>query len=202
MEVHAGQLPHALGHIRDIVPVAGAIAKGARRAMVEHLPLPQSCLMQHPLSFLFQEPPAVKPLDAQVAKTCTKWDVAQMITDKVHAELQAMPLNNAEDLLRFHRTLVDYAVYTMYAALMKRQLDQLMPGAGVDDYTAVLDKCYGKSPLNDMFREAVNKEIDTEIAPLKEQFQAALAPPPSSWVQRVQQSKTPLQLVTEDGRTA
>src|SRR2546430_10216338 len=131
--------------------------------------------MANPLSFLgalFQESPSEEPLDARLAKTCTKWDVAQMVMDDVHAELQAMPLNNAEDLPRFHRTLADYAVYTMYAALMKRQLDQLMPGAGIDDYTAVLDKCYGKSPLNDVFREAVNKEIDTEIAPLKEQFQA------------------------------
>ncbi len=161
--------------------------------------------MPHPLAYLgslFQEPPPEQPLDARLAKTCTKWDVAQMVMDDVHAALQAMPLNNAEDLPRFHRTLVDYAAYTMYAALMKRQLDQLMPGAGVDDYQAVLDQCYGKSPLNGVLREAVNKEIDTEIAPLREQFQAALAAAPSSWVQRVHQSKNPLQLITDDGRAA
>jgi hypothetical protein len=161
--------------------------------------------MQNPLSslgLLFQEPQPEQPLDARLAKTCTKWDVAQMVTDAVHAELQAMSLNNAEDLPRFHRTLVDYAAYTMYAALMKRHLDQLMPGAGIDDYRTVLDKCYGNGPLSGVLKEAVNKEIDMEIAPLREQFQAALAAAPSSWVQRVQQSKTPLQLVTEDGRTA
>jgi hypothetical protein len=41
-----------------------------------------------------------------------KWHVAQMATDDVHAELQAMPLNNAKDLPRFHRTLMNYAAYT------------------------------------------------------------------------------------------
>jgi hypothetical protein len=155
--------------------------------------------MQNPLSFLFQELQSEKPLDAQVAKTCTKWDVAQGVMDDVHAELQAMPLNNAEDLPRFHRTLVDYAAYAMYAALMKRQLDQLMPGAGIDDYTAVLDKCYGKSPLNNVFREAINKEMDADMAPLREQLQVQLSISPSSWVQRVQQSKNPLQLVKDEG---
>jgi len=77
--------------------------------------------MQHPLAslgILFQEPPSAQPLDARVAKPCTKWDVAQMVMDDVHAALQAMPLNNAEDLPRFHRTLVDCAAYAMSAALM------------------------------------------------------------------------------------
>jgi hypothetical protein len=46
--------------------------------MVEHLHLHQSCRMRNPLSFLFQEPPSEQPLDARVAKSCTKWDVAQM----------------------------------------------------------------------------------------------------------------------------
>jgi len=156
--------------------------------------------MQNPLSFLFQEPPSEQPLDARVAKTCTKWDVAQMIMDDVHAALQEMPLNNDEDLPRFHRTLVDYAAYAVYAALMKRQLDQFMPGAGVEDYQAVLDKCYGLTPLRSVLREAVDKEMDAEIAPLKEQFHAALAAAPSSWVQRVQQSKNPLQLVKDEDR--
>ena len=156
--------------------------------------------MQNPLSFLFQEPSSAQPLDARVAKTCTKWDVAQMVMDDVHAALQEMPLNNAEDLPRFHRTLVDYAAYAMYAALMKRQLDQLMPGAGIKDYTAVLDQCYGKSPLNDVFREAINKEMDAEMAPLREQLNVSLFVSPSSWVQRVQQSKNPLQLVKDEGQ--
>jgi hypothetical protein len=169
--------------------------------MVEQLHVLQSCLMQNPLSFLFQEPPSEQPLDAQVAKTCTKWDVAQMVMDDIHAELQAMPLNNAEDLPRFHRTLVDYAAYATYAALMKRQLDQLMPGAGVDDYTAVLDQCYGKSPLNDVFREAINKEMDADMAPLREQLHVSLSVSPSSWVQRVQQNKQPLQLIKDEGHT-
>ena len=53
--------------------------------------------MQNPLSFLFQEPSSEQPLDARVAKTCTEWDVAQMVMDDVHAALQEMPLNNAED---------------------------------------------------------------------------------------------------------
>jgi hypothetical protein len=157
--------------------------------------------MQNPLSFLFQEPPSEKPLDAQVAKTCTKWDVAQSVMDDVHAELQAMPLNNAEDLPRFHRTLVDYAAYAMYTALMKRQLDHLMPGAGIEDYTAILDQCYGKSPLNGVFKETINKEMDEEMAPLREQLHVSLSVSPSSWVQRVQQNKNPLQLVKDEGHT-
>jgi hypothetical protein len=168
--------------------------------MVKHLHLHQSCLMQNPLSFLFQEPPSEKPLDAQVAKTCTKWDVAQMVMDDKHAALQEMPLNNAEDMPRFQQTLVDYAAYAIYAALMKRQLDQLMPGAGIDDYTVVLDQCYGKSPLNKVFKEAINKEMDAEMAPLLEQLNMSFSVAPSSWVQRVQQSKNPLQLVKDEGQ--
>ena len=155
--------------------------------------------MQNPLSFLFQEPPLEQPLDAQVAKTCTKWDVAQMVMDDVHAALQEMPLNNAEDLPRFHQTLVDYAAYAMYAALMKRQLDHLMPGAGIEDYTAILDQCYGKSPLNGVFKETINKEMDAEMASLREQLDVSLSVSPSSWVQRVQQNKQPLQLVKDEG---
>jgi hypothetical protein len=166
--------------------------------MMKHLHLPEF-LMQNPLSFLFQELPSERPHDAQVAKTCTKWDMAQMVMDDVHAELQAMPLNNAEDLPRFQRTLMDYAAYTTYAALMKRQLDHLMPGAGIEDYTAVLDKCYGKSPLNEVFREVINKEMDAEMAPLREQLNVSLSGSPSSWVQRVQQNKNPLQLVKDEG---
>jgi len=159
--------------------------------------------MQYPLAFLgilFQEPPSEQPLDARIAKTCTKWDVAQMVMDDVHAELQAMPLNNAEDLPRFHRTLVDYAAYAMYAALMKRQLDQIMPGAGVEDYQAVLDKCYGLTPLRSVLREAVDKEMDAEMAPLREQLTVSLSVSPSSWVQRVHQGKQPLQLVKAEDR--
>ena len=154
--------------------------------------------MQNPLSFLFQEPPSAQPLDVQVAKTCTKWDVAQGVMDEVHAELQAMPLNNAEDLPRFHRMLVDYAAYATYAALMKRQLDHLMPGAGDDDYQAVLHQCYGKSPLNGVFKESINKEMDAEMAPLREQLNVSLSVSPSSWVQRVQQNKQPLQLIKDE----
>jgi hypothetical protein len=159
--------------------------------------------MQNPLSYLgslLAEPQPEQPLDAQVAKTCTKWDVAQMLTDDLHKALQELPLNTAEDLTRFQSTLADYAAYMQYAALVKRQLDQLMPGAESDDYWAVLDKCYGNSPLREVFREAVNKEMDAEIAPLMEQFRRALEGAPASWVQRVQQSKNPLQLVGNDGR--
>ena len=45
-----------------------------------------------------------------------------------------------------------------------------MPGAGIDDYPAVLDQCYGKSPLRSVFREAMNKEMDADMAPLREQL--------------------------------
>jgi hypothetical protein len=74
-----------------------------------------------------------------------------------------------------------------------------MPGAEDKDYRAVLDKCYDHSPLHGVFRETLNKEIDADIAPLKEQFHAALAADSASWVQRVQQSQTPPQLVSDDG---
>ena len=105
--------------------------------------------MQNPFAYLgalFQESPSEQPIDARVAKTFTKWDVAQMMMDNVHSELQAMPLNNAEDWPRFQRTLVDYAAYSTYAALMKRQLDQLMPDAEEKDYEEIQHKCYGLSP--------------------------------------------------------
>lgn len=80
--------------------------------------------MPHPLAYLgslFQEPQPAQPLDARLAKTCTKWDVAQMVTDDVHAELQAMPLNNAEDLPRFHRTLVDLSLSRLNHGLPRCQ---------------------------------------------------------------------------------
>jgi hypothetical protein len=159
--------------------------------------------MENPLTYLgslLAEPQPEQALDPHVAKTCTKWDVAQMLTDNIHQELQAMPLNNDADFPRFQRTLADYATYMQYAALMKRQLDQLMPGAGIDDYTAVLDKCYGDSPVREVFREAVNNEMDVEIAPLVKQFRASLVATPTSWAERVQQSKSPLQLVGDNGR--
>ena len=85
---------------------------------------------------------------------------------------------------------------------MKRQLDQLIPGAEDKDYQAVLDKCYGHSPLHGVFKETLNKEMDADIAPLQEQFHTALAADPASWVQRIQQSKTPPQLITDEGRAA
>jgi hypothetical protein len=157
--------------------------------------------MQNPLAYLgalFQESPSEQPLDARVAKTFTKWDISQMILDDVHAELQEMPLNNAEDWPRFQRTLVDYAAYSTYAALMKRQLDQLMPGAEDKDYEAMQHKCYGRSPLSSVLKEAVNKEMDTEIDPLKQQFHTALTAAPGSWVERIQQSKITPQLVKDD----
>jgi hypothetical protein len=158
--------------------------------------------MQNPLAYLgalFQESPPEQPLDARVAKTFTKWDVAQMILDDVHAELQKMPLNNAEDWPRFQRTLEDYAAYSTYAALMKRQLDQLMPGAGNKDYEAIQHQCYGRSPMSDVLKEAVNQEMDREMAPLKEQFHTTLAASPDSWVERIQQSKALPQLVKHQG---
>jgi hypothetical protein len=154
----------------------------------------RSDIMQNPFSYLgslLQAPHSEQPLDARVAKTFTKWDVAQMIMDDVHSELQEMPLNNTEDWPRFQRTLVDYAAYSTYAALMKQQLDQLMPDAADKDYQEIQHKCYELSPLRDVLKEAVDKEMDTEIAPLKEQFHRVLAAAPASWVQRVQQSKTP-----------
>jgi hypothetical protein len=154
----------------------------------------RSDIMQNPFSYLgslLQAPHSEQPLDARVAKTFTKWDVAQMVMDDVHAELQEMPLNNAEDWPRFQRTLVDYATYSTYAALMKRQLDQLIPGADDKDYQEIQHQCYGRSPLRGVLKEAVDKEMDAEIAPLKEQFHTALAAAPASWVQRVQQSKAP-----------
>ena len=164
-------------------------------------PLIMRFIMQNPLAYLgtlFQEPSSEQPIDARIAKTFTKWDVAQMIMDDVHSELQEMPLNNAEDWPRFQRTLVDYAAYSTYAALMKRQLDQLMPGAEDKDYQAIQHKCYGRSPLRDVLKEAVNRDMDTEIAPLKKQFHTALAVSPGSWVERIQQSKATPQLVKDD----
>ena len=158
--------------------------------------------MLNPLALfdgLFQaEPASTQPLDAQVAKTCTKWDIAQLMMDNIHEELQALPLNNAEDMPRFHRSLVDYAAYATYAALMKRHLDQLLPDAGGKDYQAILHQCYGTNPLHEVFKEALNREMDAEVAPLREQFQATLPAVPASWVQRVQQRKTPLQLVQDE----
>ena len=158
--------------------------------------------MQNPLAYLgtlFQEPTPEQPLDAHIAKTFTKWDLTQMILDNVHSELQEMPLNDAEDWPRFQRTLVDYATYSTYAALMKRQLDKLMPVAEDKDYQELQHQCYGRSPLHSVLKEAVNKEMDMETAPLKEQFHTALAAAPgSSWVERIQQSNATPRLVKDE----
>jgi hypothetical protein len=74
---------------------------------------------------------------------------------------------------------------------MKRQLDHLMPGAEDKDYQEMQHQCYGRSPLHSVLKEAVDQEMDAEMTPLKEQFHTALAAIPASWVQRVQQNKTP-----------
>jgi hypothetical protein len=54
--------------------------------------------------------------------------------------------------------------------------------------------------LREVLREAVDKEMDAEMAPLREQLKVSLSVSPSSWVQRVQESKNPLQLVKDEDR--
>ena len=59
-------------------------------------------------------------------------------------------------------------------------------------------QCYGRSPLRSVLKEAVDQEMDAEMAPLKEQFHTALAADPGFWVKRIQQSKPTPQLVKDD----
>jgi hypothetical protein len=54
--------------------------------------------------------------------------------------------------------------------------------------------------LRSVLREAVDKEMDAEMAPLREQLKVSLSVSPSSWVQRVHQGKQPLQLVKAEDR--
>jgi hypothetical protein len=106
--------------------------------------------MQNPITYLtslFQEPPSEQPLDARIIKTFAKWEAVQMAADYMHATFEVTPLHDAEDLLRYQQMLVDYAVYTVYAALMKQRLDQLMPGADVDDYAAALHQYHVEAEL-------------------------------------------------------
>ena len=74
-----------------------------------------------------------------------------------------------------------------------------MPGADVDDYAAALHQYHVEAELPSA--EVIREEIDTEMAPLREQLHVSLSVSPSSWVQRVQQSKNPLQLVKTEGHT-
>ena len=155
--------------------------------------------MQNPITYLtslFQEPPE-QPLDARIVKTFAKWEAVQMAADDMHARFEVMPLHDAGDLLRYQQMLTDYAAYTVYAALMKQRLDQLMPGADVDDYASALHQYHveAERPPTEVIRE----EMDAEMASLRKQLDVSLSVSPSSWVQRVQQSKNPLQLVKDEG---
>jgi hypothetical protein len=49
-----------------------------------------------------------------------------------------------------------------------------------------------------VLKEAVDQEMDTEIAPLKEQFHTALSASPGSWVERIRQSQITPQLVKDN----
>ena len=156
------------------------------------------------LTSLFQGSPSEPDfdLDAHIAKTCTKWDVAKRLADEIHAELQETSLNNAEDMPRYQRILSDYADYAIYAALLKRQLDQLMPTAGSDDYEAILDKCYGGSPLREVLMEAVDREMDSEIALLRQQYRAPLLTDPLPSLHEVQHQGTVQPQNTQNMRRA
>jgi len=156
--------------------------------------------MQNPITYLtslFQEPPPEQPLDARIVKTFAKWEAVQMAGDDLPAQFEVTPLHDAEDLRRYQQMLTDYAAYTVYAALMKQRLDQLMPGAEVDDYAAALHQYHVEAELPSA--EAIREEIDAEMAPLREQLNVSLSVSPSSWVKRVQPSKNPLQLVKDEG---
>lgn len=155
--------------------------------------------MENPITYLtslFQEPQPEQPLDGRIVRTFAKWEAVQMAADDMHAKFEVMPLHDAEDLLRYQQMLADYAAYTVYAALMKQRLNQLMPGAGVDDYAAALHQYHVEAELPS--DEVMREEIDAEMAPLREQLQVQLSLSPSSWVQRVQPSKKPLQLVKDE----
>ena len=158
--------------------------------------------MQNPITYLaslFQEPPLEQPLDARIVQTFAKWEAVQMIADDMHAQFEVMPLHDAGDLLRYQQMLTDYAAYTVYTALMKQRLDQLMPGADVDDYASALHQYHVEAELPPA--EVIKEEIDTEMASLREQLNVQLSMSPFTWVQRVQQNKQQLQLVKDEGHT-
>jgi len=155
--------------------------------------------MQNPITYLtslFQEPPE-QPLDTRIVRTFAKWEAVQMAADDMHARFEVMPLHDAGDLGRYQQMLTDYATYTVYAALMKQRLDHLMPGANVDDYASALHQYHVEAELPPI--EVIREEMDAEMAPLREQLNVSLSLSPSSWVQRVQQNKNPLQLVKDEG---
>ncbi len=156
--------------------------------------------MQNPITYLtslFQEPPPEQPLDARIVKTFAKWEAVQMAADDMHAQFEVTPLHDAGDLRQYQQMLADYAAYTVYAALMKQRLDQLMPGASVDDYASALHQYHVEAELPPA--EVIREEIESEMAPLREQLHVQLSISPSSWVQRVQQNKQPLQLIKDEG---
>jgi hypothetical protein len=112
-------------------------------------------------------------------KTCLKWESAQMQAYVLHRELEAMSLKNDEDMSQYQQKLANYANYMRYVALMRGQLEQLMPGAGDDDFGAVLDQYYSKSFSQEELKNQVHQEFDREIMPeldLLKQYQGTVDP--------------------------
>lgn len=97
----------------------------------------------------------------------------------LHRELEAMSLKNDEDMSQYQQKLANYANYMRYVALMRGQLEQLMPGAGDDDFGAVLDQYYSKSFSQEELKNQVHQEFDREIMPeldLLKQYQGTVDP--------------------------
>ena len=136
------------------------------------------------------------PYDEQVRLTWAKRDLAQGTLDAMHEILQTSPLKSAEDQETFKRVLAGYAGYTHYVDALGDQLTRLNGGQPVDDKPLVAS---APSWLTKELMTSLQQQMESEAAPFIEQWETALsAAAPSSWVQRVQQSKIPSPLVKDD----
>jgi hypothetical protein len=134
------------------------------------------------------------PYDEQVRLTWAKRDLAQGTLDAMHEILQTSTLTSAEDQEAFKRSLASYAGFTYYVAALGDQLTQMNGGQPVDDKPLASSAV---SWLTKDLMTSLSQQIESEVNPFIAQWEGALsAAAPSSWVQRVQQSKP--QLVKDD----
>jgi hypothetical protein len=101
-------------------------------------------------------------------------------------------------MAQFKSALAGYAGYLHYIGTLNSQPDQLS-GAAFTNEPAVTS--HSEAVLDDALSNQASQEIAVEVSPFIAQWQGELSAAPPSWVQRVQQSKQPLQLVKGEGHT-
>src|SRR6266498_4043954 len=105
-------------------------------------------------------------------------------------------MTTAEDMAQFKSAL---AGYLHYVGTLNSQLDQLSGGPFTNESTM---SAHRDAVLDEALSHQANQEVAMEVYPFIAQWQGVLSAASPSWVQRVQQSKQPLQLVKDEGRAS